>query len=107
MRQQTAKSGVPPPPGALGLSGPARKPLIHYGVALLAVAVAWFADRELRSIVGIEAPYLFFIPAVLVAAGIGGVGPRVLSPPLSAPRVVFSPQPHTPFCSPPKPAAPP
>src|SRR5262249_59128096 len=95
MRQQTAKSGVPPPPGALGLSGPARKPLIHYGVALLAVAVAWFADRELLSIVGIEAPYLFFIPAVLVAAGIGGGGPWLPSPPPRPALGPFSRHPRT------------
>src|SRR5215468_3519466 len=99
MRQQTAKSGVPPPPGALGLSGPARKPLIHYGVALLAVAVAWFADRELRSIVGIEAPYLFFIPAVLVAAGIGGLGPGLLATALSTGVVLFTLKPHTAYWS--------
>src|SRR5262249_54468376 len=99
MRQQTAKSGVPPPPGALGLSGPARKPLIHYGVALLAVAVAWFADRELRSIVGIEAPYLFFIPAVLVAAGIGGLGPGLLATALSTGVVLFTLKPDTVYWS--------
>jgi two-component system sensor kinase FixL len=99
MRQQIAKSDVPPPPGAPGPSGPARKPLIAYGVALLAVAVAWFADRELLSIVGIEAPYLFFIPAVLVAAGIGGLGPGLLATALSTSVVLLALKPHTAYWS--------
>src|SRR5262245_59186427 len=99
MRPQTAIPGVPPSPRALGLSGPARKPLIHYGVALLAVAVAWLADRELLSIVGIEAPYLFFMPAVLVAAGIGGLGPGLLATTLSTGVVLFALKPHTVFWS--------
>jgi two-component system, LuxR family, sensor kinase FixL len=99
MRPQTAKSGDLPPPGVLGFSGPVRKPLIHYGVALLAVAVAWLADRELLSIVGIEAPYLFFIPAVLVAAGIGGLGPGLLATALSTGVVLFAFKPHTAYWS--------
>src|SRR5215510_13506256 len=99
MRPQTAKSSDSPPPGALGFSGSARKPLIHYGVALLAVAVAWLADRELLSTVGIEAPYLFFIPAVLVAAGIGGLGPGLLATALSTGVVLFTLKPHTAYWS--------
>src|SRR5262245_39544763 len=99
MRPQIEKSGDSPPPAALGFSGRARKPLIHYGVALLAVAVAWLSDRELLSIVGIEAPYLFFIPAVLVAAGIGGLGPGLLATALSTGVVLFALKPRTLFGS--------
>jgi two-component system, LuxR family, sensor kinase FixL len=99
MRPQTPKSGDSPPPGALRFSGLARKPLIHYGVAILAVAVAWLADRQLLSIVGVEAPYLFFIPAVLVAAGIGGRGPGLLATALSTAVVLFALKPHSVFWS--------
>jgi two-component system sensor kinase FixL len=94
MRSQTAKSAVPPP-SSLGFLGPARKPLIQYGLALLAVAMAWLAERELLSIVGVGAPYLFFIPAVLVAAGVGGLGPGLIATVLSAALVLLVIKPHT------------
>jgi two-component system, LuxR family, sensor kinase FixL len=99
MRPQTTKSGDSAPRGAPAFSGLARKPLIYYGVAILAVAVAWLADRQLLSIVGVEAPYLFFIPAVLVAAGIGGRGPGFLATALSTTVVLFALKPHSVFWS--------
>jgi len=99
MRPQSPKSAVPPQPGLPGFLSPARKPLIQYGVALLAVAVAWLAERQMLSIAGIEAPYLFFVPAVLVAAGIGGLGPGLLATALSTGLVLFAIKPHTVYWS--------
>src|SRR5215510_8410004 len=99
MKPQTGKSAVPPQPGFLGLLNPARKPLIRYGIALLAVAVAWLAERQMLSIAGIEAPYLFFVPAVLVAAGFGGLGPGLLATALSTGLVLFAIKPHTVYWS--------
>src|SRR5215510_14419683 len=99
MKPQTGKSAVPPQPGFLGFLSPARKPLIQYGIALLAVAVAWLAERQMLSIAGIEAPYLFFVPAVLVAAGFGGLGPGLLATALSTGLVLFVIRPHTVYWS--------
>jgi two-component system sensor kinase FixL len=98
MRSQVAKSAVPPP-GAPGYFGATRKPLIQYGIALLAVAVAWLAERQMLSNAGIAAPYLFFIPAVLVAAGTGGLGPGLLATALSIVLVLFGINPHTVYWS--------
>jgi two-component system, LuxR family, sensor kinase FixL len=52
-----------------------RPRLLLYGVALLAVAVVWLARIALAPIVHDQSPYLLFVPAVLVAAGLGGWGP--------------------------------
>jgi two-component system, LuxR family, sensor kinase FixL len=73
-----------PDPAArsVGKSGgrwfPVRKPLIHYGTALVAVGVAWLA-RTLIPVAGAEAPFLLFVPAVLVAAALGGLGPGLVA----------------------------
>jgi two-component system sensor kinase FixL len=99
MRPQTDKSAVPSQPGFLGFLSLTRKPLIQYGVALLAVAVAWLAERQMLSIAGIEAPYLFFVPAVLVAAGFGGLRPGLLATALSTGLVLFAIKPHTVYWS--------
>ena|SRR5215467_4443727 len=58
---------------------PAQNPLIQYGIALVAVAVAWLARILLVPVAGPEAPYLLFVPAVLVAAALGGLGPGLLA----------------------------
>jgi two-component system sensor kinase FixL len=57
----------------------AQKPLIQHGVALLAVAIACLARTLLIPVAGAEAPYLLFLPAVLVAAAFGGLGPGLLA----------------------------
>jgi len=92
MRPQTAESASAPP-GSPGWLGPARKPLIQYGIALLAGAIAWLAERQMLSITGIEAPYLFFIPAVLIAAGAGGLGPGLVATALGTGLVLLAIQP--------------
>jgi two-component system, LuxR family, sensor kinase FixL len=56
-----------------------RQPPIRYGIAAALVALAWLARSLLSPILGAEAPYLFFIPAVLVTAGLGGLGPGLLA----------------------------
>jgi two-component system sensor kinase FixL len=73
--------------------------LIQYGIALLAVAVTWLAEPQMLSIAGIEARYLFFVPAVLVAAGFGGLGPGLLATAFSAGLVLFVIRPHTVYWS--------
>ena len=49
--------------------------LLVYGVAPAAIAIALAARVLLAPMLGDESPYLFFVPAVLLAAGLGGFGP--------------------------------
>jgi two-component system, LuxR family, sensor kinase FixL len=65
-----ALPGVPVPrwPGAM-----------QYGLAPIAVALALAVRVALQPLLGDEAPYLFFVPAVLVAASLGGLGPGLLA----------------------------
>jgi two-component system, LuxR family, sensor kinase FixL len=56
-----------------------RRELMHYGIAPAAVAVAFAARVLLGPVLQDEARYLFFVPAVLLAAGIGGLGPGLLA----------------------------
>ena len=84
MRAEPTKPAAPtasaqPRPGLARLLGLDRKPLIHYGIALLAVAAAWLARILLNPVVGTESPYVLFTPAVLVAAAFGGLGPGLVA----------------------------
>jgi two-component system, LuxR family, sensor kinase FixL len=57
---------------------------LRYGIALLAVALAFGSRLALTPILPGETAYLLFVPALLVAAGLGGLGPGVLATALSA-----------------------
>lgn len=92
MRPDSANATAPsatPPPGFTRTSETAVNPLIQYGISILSVAVAWLALRQLSPILGTEAPYLFFTPAVLVAAGLGGLGPGLIATALSTAVVLL------------------
>jgi two-component system, LuxR family, sensor kinase FixL len=53
-------------------------------MCLCAVVALCFAARYLLDpILKDDSPYLFFVPAVLVAAGIGGLGPGLVATLLS------------------------
>jgi two-component system, LuxR family, sensor kinase FixL len=52
-----------------------RPSLLLYGMALLAVGVAWLARIALAPVLHDQSTYLLFVPAVLAAAGLGGWGP--------------------------------
>jgi two-component system sensor kinase FixL len=58
--------------------------VVRYGVAPAAIALAFAARYLLTPILQDDAPYLFFVPAVLVAAGVGGLGPGLLATALGA-----------------------
>src|SRR5438045_3374632 len=51
----------------------------RYGLAIAAIALVLAARALLAPILHDEAPYLFFVPAILVAAGVGGFGPGLLA----------------------------
>jgi PAS domain S-box-containing protein len=53
---------------------------LRYGVALLSVGVGFAARMALTPVIGPTAlPFIFFFPAVAIAAWVGGTGPGVLS----------------------------
>jgi two-component system sensor kinase FixL len=94
MSSQSTDPTVPAPPGSRFL-GAAHKPLIQFGIAILAVAMAWLAEQLLLPFTGAEAPYLGFILAVLVAAGFGGLGPGLVATALGAALALFVVKPPT------------
>jgi two-component system sensor kinase FixL len=65
-----------------GMSVPRWSGAMQYGLAPIAVAFAFAARVALQPVLVDEAPYLFFVPAVLVAAGIG-LGPGLVATALS------------------------
>jgi two-component system sensor kinase FixL len=60
-----------------------RRDALRYFLAPLAVAIAFLARLALTPVLEDASPYLLFIPAVLVAGGLGGLGPGLLATGLS------------------------
>jgi two-component system, LuxR family, sensor kinase FixL len=61
-----------------------RQDALRYAIAPLAAAIAFLARIALTPILQDDSPYLFFVPAVLVAAGFGGLGPGLVATALGA-----------------------
>jgi PAS domain S-box-containing protein len=66
-----------------------KRTALDYGLAIAAVAVVVACRLALRGIIGNAAPLLPFIPAVLVVAWYGGLGPGLLATALSAAAATF------------------
>src|SRR6266480_634576 len=66
-----------------------RGDVLRYVLAPLAVAVALVVRMALTPILHDSSPYLFFVPAVLLAAGLGGWGPGLTATALGAPIGLF------------------
>jgi two-component system sensor kinase FixL len=60
-----------------------RREVLCYALAPFAVVLAFLARLALTPILGDASPYLLFVPAVLTAAGLGGLGPGLLATGLS------------------------
>jgi two-component system, LuxR family, sensor kinase FixL len=60
-----------------------RGDALRYALAPAVVAVAFLARLALTPVLGDASPYLLFIPAILVASGLGGLGPGLLATALS------------------------
>ncbi|MBV8791996.1 MAG: PAS domain S-box protein, partial [Pseudolabrys sp.] len=58
--------------------------VLSYSLAFAMVALAFAARLLLVPEIGTENPFLLFVPAVLVASGIGGLGPGLVATILSA-----------------------
>src|SRR6516225_12046251 len=74
------------PSGLRGLTafdGLLQGRVFRYGLAPLAVAIAFLIRLALAPVLGDASFYLLFVPAVLVAAGLGGLGPGLLATGLS------------------------
>src|SRR4051812_36941834 len=57
----------------------------RYGVAIASVLVAWLGREALTPGIGPTAlPFIFFFPAIAIAAWFGGLGPGILAVTLSA-----------------------
>jgi two-component system sensor kinase FixL len=67
-----------------------RRDVGRYGMAAGAVAVAAGVRLLLTPVITDEALYLFFVPAVLAAAGTGGLGPGLVATALSLLLVSFA-----------------
>jgi K+-sensing histidine kinase KdpD len=52
-----------------------RSVVMHYVIAILAIALALALRLALALILAGEASYLFFLPAILIASALGGLGP--------------------------------
>jgi two-component system, LuxR family, sensor kinase FixL len=64
---------------AFAACGALRPKVLRYAIAPIAVAVAFAARAALTPVLHDDSPYLFFVPAVLTAAGLGGLGPGLLA----------------------------
>jgi two-component system sensor kinase FixL len=73
------------PPSSIGRWHFLRQEALRYGIAPVAVALAFGARLALAPILPEGAPYLLFVPALLVAAAMGGLGPGLLATALSTP----------------------
>src|SRR5262245_46238587 len=56
---------------------------LRYALAPAVVAIAFLARLALTPVLGDASPYLLFIPAMLIASGLGGLGPGLLATALS------------------------
>ena len=66
-----------------------RPALFRYGVSVLAVILAVALRLPLQGLLGTEAPFLFFFPAIMLAGWYGGLGPGLLATVLSVPATAF------------------
>ena len=69
--------------GAFGRWLVARQNVLRYGIAPAAVAIALVIRALFEPILRDQTPFLVFVPAVLLAAGVGGLGPGLLATALS------------------------
>lgn len=70
-------------------SKPERRQIWQYGVAPTTVTLALAARTLLSPILTEGAGFLYFVPAVLVTAGVGGLGPGLLATGLSLAAAIF------------------
>ena len=65
-----------------------RDAAFRYALAVSVVLVAFACRLALSPLLSDHAPYLFFVPAVLLAAGAGGLGPGLVATCISVPLIL-------------------
>src|SRR5476651_1038266 len=73
-----------------GVLAPERGKIWRYGVAPTAVALSLAARALLLPYLHDDTVFLYFVPAVLISAGIGGLGPGLLATGLSIAAALFA-----------------
>jgi len=68
---------------------PERGKILRYGIAPTAVALALAARALLAPILHDDSIFLYFVPTVLISAGVGGLGPGLLATALSLVAAFF------------------
>jgi two-component system sensor kinase FixL len=68
-----------PDSAAAGAAPTWRMDILRYGIAPASVAIAFAVRALLDPFLEDQASHLFFVPAVLAAAGLGGLGPGLLA----------------------------
>ena len=63
--------------------------ILRYGVAPAVVAMAFVARALLAPVLHGDTVFLYFVPAVLISAAIGGLGPGLLATALSLVAAAF------------------
>jgi len=66
-----------------------RSWLLRYGLAPLVVALSLATRALLLPVLHEDTVFLYFVPAVLISAGIGGIGPGLLATALSVVAAIF------------------
>jgi two-component system sensor kinase FixL len=66
-------------PGSTGLSGPARGWAWRYGIAISGVVAGLVVELALTSILHGQGAFLLYVPAILVASAVAGLGPGLLA----------------------------
>jgi two-component system, LuxR family, sensor kinase FixL len=77
-----------------------RREALRYGLAPLSVAIAFLIRLALAPVLGEASAYLLYVPAVLVAGGLGGFGPGLLATALSVIAGMFVPPPSAALSAP-------
>jgi two-component system, LuxR family, sensor kinase FixL len=76
---EIAHQPEPAAPGSIAPRAEAQTALFRYGIAVAGIVLAYVLRRLVDPVVEDLGVYLLFVPAVLVAGGLGGLGPGLLA----------------------------
>src|ERR1700752_1874764 len=84
--------------GAIVETDALRRTVTNYGLALAVSLLGFAVRRMLDPVLTVQATYIFFTPAIIIASAVGGFGPGLLATALGvAGGLYFSgdlPEPH-------------
>src|SRR5262244_2483564 len=56
-----------------------RRSLTHYGLSVAVALLGFAVRRMLDPVLTVQATYIFFTPAIIIASAVGGFGPGLLA----------------------------